>query len=165
MAIAASPGGAPALRGKEDRGAVCRPRSLPPLHATEKQAMPSSLDILLVEDSDLLRPITEEYLLELGHKVVAVADAEQALKQLADQGFDALMTDVRLPGMSGIALVREVTQRYPRMAIVVSSGASEMTAEILGNELGAVISVLPKPYDMDTMKRVLEEARLRIEAG
>lgn len=120
------------------------------------------MDVLLVEDSDLLRPITEEYLLELGHRVVAVADAEHALKVLAERSFDALMTDVRLPGMSGIALVRTVTQRYPKMAIVVSSGASEMTAEILGNELGAVISVLPKPYDMDGMKRVLDEARLRV---
>ena len=126
--------------------------------------MLSSLDVLLVEDSDLLRPITEEYLLELGHKVLAVADAEQALKVLGERGFDTLITDVRLPGMSGIALVRVVTQRYPTMAIVVSSGASEMTAEILGNELGTVISVLPKPYNMDTMKRVLDEARLRIGA-
>jgi DNA-binding response OmpR family regulator len=123
--------------------------------------MPTSLDVLLVEDSDLLRPITAEYLLELGHQVVAVADAEQALRVMSERRFDALMTDVRLPGMSGIALIREVTRRFPHLAIVVSSGASELTAEILGNELGAQISVLPKPYDMASMERVLDQAMLR----
>jgi CheY-like chemotaxis protein len=127
-----------------------------------QSSMDISLDVLLVEDSDLLRPITAEYLQELGHNAVAVANAEEALEAMTGRRFDTLLTDVHLPGMSGIALIREVSKRFPAMAIVVASGTSELTADILGAELGTAVSVLPKPYDMASMKRVLEEASLRL---
>ena len=64
------------------------------------------MNILLVEDSDEVSCITVEYLHELGHQVVAVAAAEIALVRLKNSIFDTVMTDIRLPGMSGLELAR-----------------------------------------------------------
>ena len=64
------------------------------------------MKILLVEDSDEVSCITIEYLHELGHEVVAVAEAEKAVAELKRTSFDAVMTDIRLPGISGIELAK-----------------------------------------------------------
>ncbi len=120
--------------------------------------MSRALDILFVEDSDLVRGITSEFLLELGHRAVAVASGEEAMVRLAQGSFDAMLTDVKLPGMSGITLVKQAAQGFPGMALIVSSGSSELTRDLLRAELGIEVSVLTKPYDMTGMRRILEEA-------
>jgi DNA-binding NtrC family response regulator len=78
--------------------------------------------ILVVEDSPEVSIITVEYLAEFGHQAVAVIDAELAVEQLARRSFDAVMTDVSLPGMSGIELVKELVEKYPTLPVVISSG-------------------------------------------
>jgi CheY-like chemotaxis protein len=120
--------------------------------------MSRPLDILFVEDSELVRGITSEFLLELGHRAVAVASGEEAMERLAQDTFDAMLTDVKLPGMSGITLVKHAAKGFPGMALIVSSGSSELTRDLLRAELGIEVSVLTKPYDMTGMRQVLEEA-------
>jgi len=120
--------------------------------------MSRPLDILFVEDSELVRGITSEFLLELGHRAVAVASGEEAMERLAQDTFDAMLTDVKLPGMSGITLVKQAAKGFPGMALIVSSGSSELTRDLLRAELGIEVSVLTKPYDMTGMRQVLEEA-------
>ena len=84
------------------------------------------MNVLLVEDSDEVSCITVEYLHELGHDVIAVEAAEQAIAQLKERKFDAVMTDIRLPGMSGIELARALTKAYPKLPIVIASGYGAM---------------------------------------
>jgi CheY-like chemotaxis protein len=116
------------------------------------------MDLLLVEDSDAVSCITVEYLQELAHRVVAVADAEQALAQLEVSRFDAVMTDVRLPGMSGIELARELVKRYPALPVVISSGYGALDVEILMGEKPSNVLMLPKPYDLADLQRTLQLA-------
>jgi CheY-like chemotaxis protein len=117
------------------------------------------MHILLVEDSDEVSCITVEYLHELNHSVAAVSDAEQALSRLRTESFDALMTDVRLPGMSGLDLARTVSSDYPKMPVVIASGYGSLQAEYLQGEkrLGNVL-MLPKPYDLDALDKALKNA-------
>ena len=128
-------------------------------------AMSSELKVLVVEDSDIVRPITEEYLIELGHTALAVATAEEALRALESSVFDALLTDVRLPGMSGISLVKHCASRFPTLALVVTSGYGELSAELFPGELRRQIFMLPKPYDLTAMQRVLDDVALRLTNG
>jgi CheY-like chemotaxis protein len=116
------------------------------------------MDILLVEDSDEVRAITVEYLKELGHEVLAVEDAEGAIAHCAERGFDTVLTDVSLPGMSGIALAKELTKKYPKLPIVISSGYGAMNLEFLLGEKLPNVLMLPKPYDMTMLERILTEA-------
>jgi CheY-like chemotaxis protein len=116
------------------------------------------MNILLVEDSDEVSCITVEYLHELGHQVVAVAEAEQAIAQLKNEQFDAVMTDIRLPGMSGIELARALVRDYPNLPVVIASGYGALSVESLMGEKSRTVLMLPKPYDLPALERTLNEA-------
>jgi CheY-like chemotaxis protein len=116
------------------------------------------MNILLVEDSDAVSCITVEYLQELGHQVVAVPAAENAMLQLEKVDFDAVMTDIRLPGMSGIELTRALIQQYPNLPVVIASGYSAQNVEFLMGEKFPTVLMLPKPYDLLALERTLAAA-------
>jgi CheY-like chemotaxis protein len=117
------------------------------------------MHVLLVEDSDEVSCITVEYLHELGHEVTAVSTAEQALPKLAESGIDVVMTDVRLPGMSGLELARHLVKQYPTLPVVIASGYGAIDVELLMGEKLSNIFSLPKPYDLNDLDRTLNAAR------
>jgi CheY-like chemotaxis protein len=116
------------------------------------------MQILVVEDSPEVSLITVEYLTELGHEAVAVTDAELAVEQLAHRRFDAVLTDVSLPGMSGIDLAKTVSRDYPKLPVVISSGYGAQNISSLLGEPGSLVLVLSKPYDMDMLEKTLTKA-------
>jgi CheY-like chemotaxis protein len=116
------------------------------------------MNILLVEDSQEVSCITIEYLQELGHQVVAVAAAEQAIARLKQEIFDAVMTDIRLPGMSGLELARTLLKDYPNLPVVIASGYGALNVELLLGEKQRTVLMLPKPYDLPDLERTLNEA-------
>jgi CheY-like chemotaxis protein len=116
------------------------------------------MEVLLVEDNSEVSLITVEYLTELGHSAVAVAAAESALERLAERPFDAVLTDVSLPGMSGIDLAKELVRQYPKLPIVIASGYGSLNGEYgLGRREPGVF-FLPKPYDLTTLEQTLSQA-------
>jgi CheY-like chemotaxis protein len=116
------------------------------------------MNILLVEDSAEVSCITVEYLQELGHQAVAVTEAEMAIAKLKDAHFDAVMTDIRLPGMSGIELAKELAKRYPALPVVIASGFGAVNVEFLLGKKMPTVLMLPKPYDLPALERTLIEA-------
>jgi CheY-like chemotaxis protein len=116
------------------------------------------MNILLVEDSDEVSCITVEYLQELGHQVVAVAEAEMAIVRLKNETFDTVMTDIRLPGMSGLELARALLKDYPNLPVIIASGYGALNVEFLLGEKQRTVLVLPKPYDLPDLERTLNQA-------
>ena len=112
---------------------------------------PCALRILLVEDNADLCQLVCNLLEHFGHMPVAVESAEAALLRLADAQFDVLLTDVSLPGMSGIELARKVLPTNPQMHIIFASGyGASVTAH-----LGFVAHSLLKPYDIEQLQALL----------
>jgi CheY-like chemotaxis protein len=116
------------------------------------------MQILLVEDSPEVSMITVEYLNELGHQVVAVPDAETAIVQLDTRTFDTVMTDVSLPGMSGLELAKQLVKSHPALPVVIASGYGSLNIEFLLGQRLENIMVLPKPYDMSMLEQTLIKA-------
>jgi CheY-like chemotaxis protein len=116
------------------------------------------MDVLLVEDNSEVSLITVEYLTELGHRAVAVPAAESALQRLAERNFDAVMTDVSLPGMSGIDLAKELVKTHPKLPVVISSGYESLKVESILGQRQPNVFLLPKPYDMPMLERTLTDA-------
>jgi CheY-like chemotaxis protein len=116
------------------------------------------MKILLVEDSPEVSLITVEYLLELGHEAVAVTDAELALERVAHEPFDTVITDVSLPGMSGIDLAKELLRRHPGLPVVIASGYGKLNVDAMLSDQLAPVFALQKPYDMATLEKTLSQA-------
>ncbi len=77
--------------------------------------------ILVVDDNDLLCRLTCEILRHEGYRAVPARSAEEALRAFEESTFDLLVTDFRMPGMSGVELARAVRDRNPRVPIIVMS--------------------------------------------
>jgi CheY-like chemotaxis protein len=116
------------------------------------------MKILLVEDDDEVRCISVEYLQELGHEVFEVADAEKALASLMASRFDAVMTDVSLPGISGIKLAHTIFEDYPGVPVIICSGNSALQIQSSMSGGMDTVLVLSKPYNLSDLKRTLSEA-------
>jgi CheY-like chemotaxis protein len=121
--------------------------------------LPRIMHVLLVEDSDEVSCITVEYLHELGHEVTAVGTAEEAIPKVAELPIDVVMTDVRLPGMSGLELARHLVKLNPSLPVIIASGYGAIDVEMLvGEKLSNILS-LPKPYDLNDLDRTLNAAK------
>jgi CheY-like chemotaxis protein len=83
-----------------------------------------SLKILVVDDEQLLCETVTWMLAEEGHRIVALHAAEDALARLQVEQFDVVLTDLRLPGMDGDALIRTMADRWPELAsrAILTSG-------------------------------------------
>jgi PAS domain S-box-containing protein len=108
--------------------------------------------ILVVEDSTDSLQMFCEMLELLGHAVQGVETAEAALKLLSVETFDILLTDVTLPGKSGLELAKLARQTHPSMRIVLSSGYADLGAA--SARLDA--HTLQKPFDLEALKKVLD---------
>jgi PAS domain S-box-containing protein len=108
--------------------------------------------VLLVEDDALIRATTAEMLSELGCHTREAGTAEEALKILDDGLLDVLLTDVGLPGISGLQLARDARSRRADLRLVLATGDSSVKSEAA--RLSAVLLV--KPYDNDALRQALE---------
>ena len=110
--------------------------------------------VLLVEDNEILRSTTAEYLRELGYDVAACANGNEALARAREAAFDVLMTDIGLPGMSGLDLVTAMRDVLPQIGVVIVSGY----VHLLGDNVPRDTLVLAKPFDMSALDKLLKQA-------
>ena len=104
-----------------------------------------SRTILLVEDSDDVRQVADQFLRLLGYHVLAASRGEEALKVLDEQGkIDLLFTDILMPGgINGLVLADRIRQRVPSLPVLFTTGYMEDLASYGGTLPGNVLS---KPY-------------------
>lgn len=120
--------------------------------------------ILLVEDDALLRATLKSQLVEEGFEVEAVDGAESALGRIGSKGPpDILLLDVRLGGMSGVDLVRELSDRGEIPATILISGEATISETVEGLRLG-VRDFIEKPFSkarlITTIRNTAESAEL-----
>ncbi|MBR0868952.1 PAS domain S-box protein [Bradyrhizobium tropiciagri] len=110
--------------------------------------------VLLVEDDVLIRLTTTEMLSDIGCKVKEASTAQEALKIIDTHPVDILLTDVGLPGVSGLQLARDVHARQLDLRLVLATGDSGVKSEAA--RLGAVF--IAKPYTPESLRQGLEHA-------
>ena len=117
-------------------------------------------NVLIVDDDASMRHLLSTMLKDRGYEPRAVTSAEDALKDIAAQDVDLVLTDVRMPGMGGLALVRELQRTAPHVLVVVMSAYGSHEAAIEAMKAGAY-DYLSKPFKADEVVLVLRKAEER----
>lgn len=111
------------------------------------------LQVLVVEDAPDMRATVHATIELLGYAVVSVASAEAALAEIESiKQLDVLMTDISLPGQSGLELAALCLAAHPRVQVIFASGYGEVS-----EHLGVEGWSLPKPYSADDLRLLLEQ--------
>ena len=121
------------------------------------------MDLLLVEDKDSFRRLLSQALEGSVWKVKAVADPQEALRALEAQPFQVMVTDLRLPGLSGLELIRRARRLQPGLRVVLMSAFGEPKDIVEAMRLGAD-DFLPKPFDLDAFLTLLDRLRALVGA-
>ena len=114
--------------------------------------------LLLVEDKDSFRRLLVQALEGTSWDVVAVGEPREALAALAAGPFEVLVTDLRLPGMTGLDLLKAAKRSRPAMRAVLMSAFGEPKDIVEAIRWGAD-DFLPKPFDLDQFAQVLDRLR------
>ncbi len=112
--------------------------------------LPQGLCVLLVEDNPQVREFAEGLLIDLGCKVMTAENADQALAHLESGGIDLVLSDVVMPGMSGVELARHVLEDHPGVPVLLATGYSD---ELL--KRGTEFAVLGKPFGAADLSKAM----------
>src|SRR6476661_6888025 len=122
--------------------------------------------LLLVDDEAALREAIAERLADHGFIVEQAANGEDAIARLADFAFDVIITDLRLPGVDGRAVLDAALERYPDIIAIIITGFGTVKDAVNAIKQGAA-DFITKPFQFDALLHVLnsafEQRRLRSE--
>ncbi|MCA9659607.1 MAG: sigma-54-dependent Fis family transcriptional regulator [Myxococcales bacterium] len=116
--------------------------------------------ILLVDDEPNLRKVLGALLRQQGYEVHAEVDGAAALARVRaspPKTFDVVITDLRMPNLDGIGLLRELTRHEPNLPVILLTAHGTVDSAVEAVKLGA-FDYLEKPFDRDQIHQVVEKA-------
>ncbi|HZW59085.1 MAG TPA: response regulator, partial [Woeseiaceae bacterium] len=125
--------------------------------AEAREAAADALTVWVVDDDQSVRWVLERALRQAGIKSVSFERAEHLLEALRDDRPDVLMTDVRMPGMDGLALLERLNERQPGLPIIVMTAHTDLDNAVAAYRGGA-FEYLPKPFDLDEAVALVHKA-------
>jgi two-component system NtrC family response regulator len=124
--------------------------------------------ILVVDDSELVCQQLSQLLVLPGRRIKVAHDGSTALEWLVERGFSLILTDLYLPEMSGLDLIREIRERNLPVTVIVMTGHGSVDSAVAAMKLGAYDYLL-KPIDAVRLKvlvdQALEDRKLQDEVG
>src|SRR6266581_3324936 len=123
--------------------------------------------VLVVDDDEAVRKFITAALTDAGHSVAAAEDGDRALAMFRDEPFDLVVTDVKMPGMSGLQLLDEIKRHNPATEVIVVTAYATLDTAVKALRIGAY-DLITKPLDdiealFRVASRALEKRRLSAE--
>ena len=115
--------------------------------------------VLVVDDDGAVGRVLALLLAQAGHEAEHVASAEAALARLEARPFDVVLSDLQMPGMDGLALLREVSARWAGLPVILLTAHGTVPTAVLAMKAGAQDFML-KPFDRDEVLFVVQKALL-----
>ena len=123
--------------------------------------------VWIVDDDRSIRWVIEKALSREGIAFNSFSSAQEALDALSGGAPEVLVSDIRMPGLSGLELLQAVKQRHPAVPVIVMTAYSDLDSAVAAFQGGAY-EYLPKPFDVDQavelIRRALDESRRESEA-
>jgi response regulator RpfG family c-di-GMP phosphodiesterase len=121
-------------------------------------AQTERLRVLLVDDNASVLRFLASAFSSNNCQVTTASTAEQALEQLGDDPFDLVVSDIKMPGLSGLDLLRAVKGKQPSTPVVLITGVPSVNSAVFGLRHGAY-DYLPKPFSVTEVKDLIERVR------
>jgi DNA-binding NtrC family response regulator len=115
----------------------------------------ASISVLVVDDENSARDLCRDVAAETGLQVRTASNTEQALEILDQYPVDILITDLRVPQLGGIELLKRVREHFPQTAVVVLTQYGTIDNAVEATRLGAA-DYLTKPFHVDELRRKLD---------
>ncbi|MGH7655363.1 MAG: HD domain-containing phosphohydrolase [Gemmatimonadaceae bacterium] len=113
--------------------------------------------VLVVDDEELIRTALGKFLKSRGYDVATAHDGASGLEKLQQERFDALLCDVRMPGMSGTDVIPKAIELRPDLAVVMLTAVNDAPTATESLARGAM-DYLMKPVDLDDLAKAIERA-------
>ena len=131
---------------------------------TDANASPTLTVLFVDDDPDVIRAISRLVAARTTFRIFTAAGGEEALGILRANGVDVLVSDIDMPRMSGLELVRHARREFPTTLRILLTGAGTMDRAIDAINEGEVVRFFAKPFEVDTFIRALNDLGERILA-
>ncbi len=121
--------------------------------------MDDKIKVLMVDDEAQFRATTQKILNKKGFETRLAASGEEALEKLDDKP-DVVILDIKMPGMDGHQVLKEIKTRYPALPVIMLTGHGALPSAVAARDQGA-FDYLSKPCDVDLLSAKIKDAVLR----
>jgi len=113
--------------------------------------------VLVVDDEEAVRNLLQRILAEAGYEVTTAANGQEALYKLSLGEANIMLLDVKMPGMSGIEVLRKLADDWPNYCIIMVTAVTDLETAVDTLKLGAY-DYITKPFDQDDVKQKVKNA-------
>jgi len=113
--------------------------------------------VWIIDDDRSIRWVLEKALQQSDIEIESFESGDQALQKLATRKPDAIISDIRMPGIDGISLLGKIHDAYPNLPIIIMTAHSDLDSAVSAYQGGA-FEYLPKPFDVDEAVAVTQRA-------
>ena len=114
--------------------------------------------VLIVDDDDDMREVVSQALSEEGYDVQDFGDGATAIETAHRQSFDIAVVNLKMPGISGATVIKQIKERQPELPVVIITGFLEPQTEGLE---GLFNRILHKPFQIEELRETVEEVLSR----
>jgi len=119
--------------------------------------MSRSETVWIVDDDRSIRWVLEKALQQEGMTTQSFESADGVLAKLARQQPDVIISDIRMPGVSGLDMLAQIRDLYPRLPVIIMTAHSDLDSAVASYQGGA-FEYLPKPFDVDEAVSLVKRA-------
>ncbi|NHN78772.1 nitrogen regulation protein NR(I) [Azotobacter chroococcum] len=124
--------------------------------------MSRSETVWIVDDDRSIRWVLEKALQQEGMTTQSFDSADGVLNRLSRQQPDVIISDIRMPGASGLDLLAQIREHYPRLPVIIMTAHSDLDSAVASYQGGA-FEYLPKPFDVDEAVSLIKRANLHAQ--
>ncbi len=136
------------------------------VHAATEEAVHPAISVpmhlLIVDDEETTRELCVAVAQQTGLKATAVASAEEALEVVDQSAIDIVLTDLKLPGTSGLGLLKNLHELHPEIAVIVLTQYGTIDSAIEATKTGAM-DYVTKPFRIEELRARLEHAMHEVD--
>ncbi|MDX2219359.1 MAG: response regulator [Burkholderiales bacterium] len=129
-----------------------------PTEAQVQDTAPAARTLLLVDDEDNILTALRRLLRRDGYRILTANGGQAALDLLANEKVDVIVSDQRMPNMTGVDFLRRVKELYPETVRIVLSGYTELQSITDAINEGAIYKFLTKPWEDEPLRHHIREA-------